>query len=60
MSGIIWCIYIFIFPQDGKKKVWDLVTQHESVSIIIYNTDKKVLVFVRQFRPGNANLQITI
>ncbi|XP_064120397.1 uridine diphosphate glucose pyrophosphatase NUDT14-like [Macrobrachium nipponense] len=44
--------YRMHYKQDGKKKVWDLVTQHESVSIIIYNTDKKALVFVRQFRPA--------
>lgn len=44
--------YRMHYKQDGKKKIWDLVTLHESVSIIIYNTDKKKLIFVRQFRPA--------
>ena len=37
--------------QNGQKKIWDFVVEHESVAIIIFNKDSKKLVFVKQFRP---------
>ncbi|XP_043272725.1 uridine diphosphate glucose pyrophosphatase NUDT14-like [Venturia canescens] len=40
------------FQQDGVQKAWDLMRAHESVSILIFNTTRKKLVFVRQFRPA--------
>lgn len=40
------------FLQDGQPKAWDLMRSHESVSILIFNTTRKRLVFVRQFRPA--------
>ncbi|XP_015117625.1 uridine diphosphate glucose pyrophosphatase-like [Diachasma alloeum] len=40
------------FMQDGKAKNWDVSRIHDSVAIIIYNTTRKKLVFVRQFRPA--------
>lgn len=42
----------FFYIQDGKEKSWDLLQVHDSVSIIIYNTTSKKLVFVKQFRPA--------
>ncbi|EEB16341.1 uridine diphosphate glucose pyrophosphatase, putative [Pediculus humanus corporis] len=40
------------FQINGKQKYWDFLHIHDSVSILIYNTNRKVLVFVRQFRPA--------
>ncbi|XP_069672946.1 uridine diphosphate glucose pyrophosphatase NUDT14-like [Periplaneta americana] len=40
------------YTQNGVEKIWDLIKIHDSVSIIIYNTTRKVLVFVKQFRPA--------
>ncbi|CAK9814034.1 Uridine diphosphate glucose pyrophosphatase NUDT14 [Anthophora quadrimaculata] len=40
------------YQQDGERKDWDVVRAHDGVSIIIYNTSRKKLVFVRQFRPA--------
>ena len=42
----------FYFIQNGVEKNWDLLTIHDSVSIIIFNQTRKCLVFVKQFRPG--------
>ncbi|XP_027203296.2 uridine diphosphate glucose pyrophosphatase NUDT14-like [Dermatophagoides pteronyssinus] len=36
---------------DGRIKLWDCIQTHDSVSIIIFNISRNVLVFVRQFRP---------
>lgn len=41
------------YEQNGVEKNWDLLKVHDSVSIIIYNSTRKTLVFVKQFRPGN-------
>lgn len=40
------------YTQNGKKKTWDLLLTHNAVSIILYNKTRKVLVFVKQFRPA--------
>ncbi|XP_017879821.1 uridine diphosphate glucose pyrophosphatase-like [Ceratina calcarata] len=40
------------YQQDGERKDWDMVRAHDAVSIIIFNTTRKKLVFVRQFRPA--------
>lgn len=44
--------YRLEFTQNGRKRFWDFVKLHESVSIIIYNTTRNVLIFVKQFRPA--------
>ena len=44
----------FHYTQNGKEKSWDLLKVHDSVSIIIFNVTRKVLVFVKQFRPGKC------
>lgn len=40
------------YIQNGKEKNWDLLKVHDSVSIVIFNTSLKKLVFVKQFRPA--------
>jgi len=40
------------FTQNGKKRYWDFVKNHQSVSCLIFNTSRKVLMFVKQFRPA--------
>ncbi|TMW48909.1 hypothetical protein DOY81_006004 [Sarcophaga bullata] len=42
----------FYYVQNGKEKNWDLMKVHDSVSIIIYNTTRQKLIFVKQFRPA--------
>ncbi|XP_023232028.1 uridine diphosphate glucose pyrophosphatase-like [Centruroides sculpturatus] len=41
-----------IYTQNGIKKNWDLMRTHDSVAVVIFNIDKKSLVFVKQFRPA--------
>lgn len=40
------------YVQNGKEKNWDLMKVHDSVSIVLFNTSRDKLVFVKQFRPG--------
>ena len=40
------------YKQAGVAKVWDLMRCHDSVAIVIFNTDSKKFVFVQQFRPA--------
>ncbi|XP_063231205.1 uridine diphosphate glucose pyrophosphatase NUDT14-like [Bacillus rossius redtenbacheri] len=40
------------FKQNGKDREWHLLKIHDSVCILIYNVSRKVLVFVKQFRPA--------
>ncbi|XP_037944065.1 uridine diphosphate glucose pyrophosphatase NUDT14-like, partial [Teleopsis dalmanni] len=44
--------YRMYYVQNGVEKNWDLLKVHDSVAIIIYNAERKKLVFVRQFRPA--------
>ena len=39
------------YVENGKEKIWDAVESHDSVSILIFNTDKNAYVIVKQFRP---------
>ncbi|KAF9821306.1 hypothetical protein SFRURICE_005772 [Spodoptera frugiperda] len=41
----------FNYVQGGKDKNWDMLAVHDSVAIIVFNTTKNVLIFVKQFRP---------
>lgn len=45
----------FNYTQNGKEKSWDLLEVHDSVAIIIFNVERKMLVFVKQFRPGEQS-----
>ncbi|XP_047366017.1 uridine diphosphate glucose pyrophosphatase NUDT14-like [Vespa velutina] len=40
------------YMQDGHEKVWDVVKSHDSVGIVVFNTTRKKLILVRQFRPA--------
>lgn len=40
------------YKQNGNPRAWDLMKVHDSVAIVIYNTTKRVLIFVKQFRPA--------
>jgi UDP-sugar diphosphatase len=40
------------YEEDGKKKRWDCVKTHDSVACVLYHTEKKALVLVKQFRPA--------
>ncbi|XP_031833814.1 uridine diphosphate glucose pyrophosphatase NUDT14 isoform X2 [Nomia melanderi] len=48
-----------VYRQDGEQKEWDVVRVHDGVSIIIFNTSRKKLVFVRQFRPAFFYTHVT-
>ncbi|GIY55286.1 uridine diphosphate glucose pyrophosphatase NUDT14 [Caerostris darwini] len=41
-----------VYEQDGKQKFWDLMRVHDSVAIVIFNTTRQKLIFVKQFRPA--------
>lgn len=38
------------YTQSGQKKVWEAVEAHDSVSILLYHTQKKAFVLVKQLR----------
>ncbi|XP_018396352.1 PREDICTED: uridine diphosphate glucose pyrophosphatase-like isoform X2 [Cyphomyrmex costatus] len=40
------------YMHDGQSKNWDVIRIHDSVCIIVFNTSRRKLVFVRQFRPA--------
>lgn len=40
------------FKQNGIQRNWDCLQAHESVSCILYNTDKNAIILVKQFRPA--------
>lgn len=40
------------FQHDGKTKNWDLLRVHDSVAVIAFNTTRRKLIFVSQFRPA--------
>ncbi len=44
--------FSIVFTQDGKRRRWDCVEAHDSVSCVLYHTEKHAFLFVRQFRPS--------
>lgn len=40
------------YTQNGDARSWDLMRIHDSVSVVIFNVERKVLLFVKQFRPA--------
>ncbi|KAK5970034.1 Nudix hydrolase domain-containing protein [Trichostrongylus colubriformis] len=42
----------FTFTQNNRRKDFDLVLRHCSVAVVLYHTELKKFVFVRQFRPA--------
>ena len=39
------------YRQNKKEKSWEAVKSHDSVSILLYHTQKECFVLVKQFRP---------
>ena len=39
------------YAQNGAERTWEAVNSHDSVSVLLYHTDKKAFLLVRQFRP---------
>ncbi len=39
------------YEQNGIKKSWEIVESHDSVAILLYHTERKTFVLVKQFRP---------
>ena len=40
------------YEQNGIAKDWEIVQAHDSVAILIYHTEKKCFILVKQFRPA--------
>ncbi|GFO50456.1 GDP-mannose-4,6-dehydratase nudk [Plakobranchus ocellatus] len=40
------------YKQNGVEKIWDAMKVHEGVATLLFNSTRKVFVFVRQFRPA--------
>lgn len=47
------------FTQDGVKRRWDCIKVHDCVSTLLYHTDKKAFLLVKQFRPALWHYQNT-
>ena len=39
------------YTQKGVEKAWDMVNVHDSVAVLLYHTQKRAFVLVKQFRP---------
>ncbi len=44
--------FLATYEQNGIKKSWEVVQSHDSVSILIYHTEKDAFILVKQFRPA--------
>lgn len=40
------------YTHDNRIKDWDIIRIHDSVCVVVFNTSRRRLVFVRQFRPA--------
>ncbi|GFR74727.1 uridine diphosphate glucose pyrophosphatase [Elysia marginata] len=40
------------FVQNGQRKLWDGISEHSDVQILVFNASRNVFVFVKQFRPA--------
>ncbi|WP_104697061.1 MULTISPECIES: NUDIX domain-containing protein [unclassified Helicobacter] len=40
------------FKENGKNKKWEIARTSDSVCIVLFDTDRKSFVIVRQFRPA--------
>ncbi|OBV29809.1 hypothetical protein BKN38_01520 [Helicobacter sp. CLO-3] len=40
------------YKQDGVAKNWDIIHSHDSVSVMLYESDLDAFVIVKQFRPA--------
>lgn len=39
------------YKQNGLPKTWDVIKNHDSVCVLLFNRKREVFVFVKQFRP---------
>lgn len=46
------CPLTMKYKQNGVDRSWDLMRVHDAVALLVFNTTRRVLVFVRQFRPA--------
>ena len=47
--------YLARYKQNGIEKSWELIKAHDSVSILLYHTQKDSFILVEQFRPAVYN-----
>jgi UDP-sugar diphosphatase len=40
------------YSQNGSKRSWEAVKSHDSVSVLLYHTEKQAFLLVKQFRPA--------
>jgi UDP-sugar diphosphatase len=40
------------YEENGKQKRWDCIKTHDSVACILYHSEKKAFILVKQFRPA--------
>jgi len=39
------------YEQNGKKRVWESIDNHDSVAVLLYHAEKNAFLLVKQFRP---------
>lgn len=39
------------YEQNGTKKIWEAIENHDSVAVLLYHTQKEAFLLVKQFRP---------
>jgi UDP-sugar diphosphatase len=44
------------YTYKGKKKIWEAVISHDSVSVLLYNKDKNAFIVVKQIRIPVLNM----
>jgi len=40
------------YEQEGIQKSWEVVQAHDSVAVLIYHTEQRSFILVKQFRPA--------
>ncbi|XP_005410914.1 PREDICTED: uridine diphosphate glucose pyrophosphatase isoform X2 [Chinchilla lanigera] len=53
-SSVYLCPLRLHYRQNGVQKSWDFMKTHDSVAILLFNSSRRSLVLVRQFRPGEV------
>lgn len=43
---------IMEYVLNGKRKTWNMLAVHKAVCILLYNSTREVMIFVKQFRPA--------
>ena len=50
------CVLVVFYTQKGVEKTWEAVISHDSVSILLYHTQKDAFIIVKQLRPAVLNI----